>query len=130
MRAAAAMMSVLGVVGVLVATSAAYALISTFIAARTREIGVRLALGATPTNIVRLVAPRCLVPAMAGLLIGLYLGHGATRLAMPVLYRVNPADVTTYSVAVGVLLSAIVVAIWLPVRKAVRIDPAEALRVL
>jgi putative ABC transport system permease protein len=105
-----------------------YGVLSQVVSQRRREIGLRMALGATRQNIAGLVLKRGSMVIGWGLGIGLVLAFASGRLVESFLYQVRPLDISTY-VAVAVVLSAIgLLAALLPARKAVSIDPMQALR--
>ncbi len=117
----AAVALVLGAVGV-------YGVMAYIVACRTREMGLRLALGARPPELAALVLRRTLGIAVIGIGGGLALALGVTRALTGILYGVAPTDPATFA-AVPLLLGAVaLVASWLPVRRAARVDPATALR--
>jgi putative ABC transport system permease protein len=95
---------------------------------RVREIGVRVALGASSGNVLRLIVGRSLAFASAGALIGVLGALGLTRFLSGLLYGVTAADPTTFSLAVMTLLVVALLASYLPARRATRIDPVQALR--
>jgi len=95
---------------------------------RTREIGVRVALGATATSVVGLMARQGLPPIAAGLTIGLGAGLMAARVIQSVLFRVSPTDLTTMLFTVGVLAAVASIATLGPALRAARLDPLAALR--
>ena len=98
------------------------------VAQRTREIGIRLALGAARTGVVSMIVRQAVLLAAAGLGIGLTLAFGASRLIAGLLFATEPGDPLTYAaVAAGLLLVAMA-ASYLPARRASRIDPIRALR--
>lgn len=106
-----------------------YGVLSYLAASRTREIGVRVALGATRNDVRALVLRSGLPMVGLGLTIGLVGALMASRLLAPLLFRIAPVDPSSYlMVAVGVGLAALA-AMWLPIRAASRIEPIEALRV-
>ena len=115
---AALLLAVLGVYGVM-----AYA-----VAQRQREIGVRLALGAAPSGIRRLVLGQGGRLALLGTGIGLVAAAGAGRLLGSLLFQVSPFDLTTFAAVPLVLGSMALVACWLPARRAMRVDPLVAIR--
>jgi len=115
---AALVMAAIGVYGV-----AAYA-----IAQRTKEIGIRIALGAARRDVSRLVVSQTLGPTMIGVAIGVAGAAIATRLVASMVYGVTPLDPMTFGVAVFVLISVALTATWLPARRAARMDPLIALR--
>jgi ABC-type antimicrobial peptide transport system permease subunit len=95
---------------------------------RTREIGIRLALGASRHEVVTGVVCHAALLASAGLGLGVLFALGATRYVRSLLFQIQPTDAVTYvSVAAGLLLVA-VIASYLPARRASCIDPATALR--
>jgi predicted permease len=98
------------------------------VAHRTREIGIRMALGARSGDVVRLIMGQGSVLPFLGTAIGLLGALGLTRIMRHLLYRVSPEDPATFG-AVAVLLSAVaLVACWFPARRAMRVDPLVALR--
>jgi predicted lysophospholipase L1 biosynthesis ABC-type transport system permease subunit len=111
------------IVGVGIYGSAAYEA-----AGRTREIGIRLALGATPSGVLRLVTRGSLIPVATGIALGVPLAVTLGRLASSFLYGIGAADPFTYAVTIGVLLAAGAAASYLPARRAARVDPLVALR--
>jgi len=98
------------------------------VARRTSEFGVRMALGATPLHIIQPILKRALALASIGLAVGLPLTLVLTRLIRSNLYGVTPFDPGTICVAVALLLAVVLVAAWIPVRRATKIDPMVALR--
>jgi len=97
-------------------------------AQRTREIGVRVALGATRSDVLGLVVGEGLKPAACGLVVGIGAAIGGTRLLRGLLHEVEPSDPGVLAAALLVLVSVAVVAAYGPARRAARIDPMEALR--
>ena len=105
-----------------------YGLLAILVASRTREIGVRLALGAPPLIVARGVLRESLANATAGTVIGCVLAIGAGRLLESLLVGVSGSDPRTLSIVVAALLTVSVLAALAPARRAARIDPIEALR--
>src|SRR5262249_2525821 len=95
---------------------------------RTREIGIRMALGANGRSILGLVLKQGGRLAAVGLSLGLLIALGASRLLTGFLFGVAPSDVTTMLGAMAILLAVAILATYLPARPASRLDPAEALR--
>jgi ABC-type antimicrobial peptide transport system permease subunit len=95
---------------------------------RTREIGVRMALGADPGSVLRLVVGQGMAVALVGAGVGLVLAFLLTRLMAGLLYGVGPTDPATYAGVAGLLLAAALLASYLPARRAARIEPTKALR--
>jgi ABC-type antimicrobial peptide transport system permease subunit len=101
--------------------------VSYFVSQRTQEIGVRLALGATPRDVVGLVIRQALTPVTIGLAAGIAGALAATGVLSSQLFGVSPRDPITL-VAVSVAFVAVaVLASWVPARRAARIDPTRAL---
>jgi predicted permease len=127
-RAAAVVFSTFGALALLLAAIGVYGLKAYEVARRTREIGIRIALGATAGNVTTLVLRDGLLTALAGLAIGFLLALGLGRLVSSLLYQVSPFDPVTMTVAAAALAGATLVATYLPARRATRIAPIEALR--
>ena len=105
-----------------------YGVVSYTAQQRTREFGVRLALGATPSAVARLVVRRAFALALAGVAVGLFVGSIATRALDGLLFGVQRLDAPTF-VVVSILLTGIaLLAAWLPARRASRVDPLAAMR--
>jgi putative ABC transport system permease protein len=127
-RAGAGLFSTFGVLAVLLAAVGLYGVKSYLVSRRTREIGIRMALGARSSDVVRMILGEGLQVTAAGLGLGLILSGAAAMAVGKMLYRVNPLDPTTFVAASLVLLMAAVAACWLPARKATRIVTVKALR--
>jgi ABC-type antimicrobial peptide transport system permease subunit len=95
---------------------------------RTREIGIRMALGATSGDVERLVMREGVRTTIIGLAIGLLLAAGLGKLVSGMLYRVSPFDPLVLATAAVVLSTAAMLACYLPARRATRVAPTEALR--
>jgi ABC-type antimicrobial peptide transport system permease subunit len=95
---------------------------------RRGEIGIRLALGANPVGVVRLVMARVGGLVLAGVAIGGAMAYWASGLIAALLFGLGPRDPLTFAIAVGVLALAGALAGWLPARRAARIDPVRVLR--
>ena len=105
-----------------------YGVISYMVSLRTREIGVRMALGAAPSQIGLMVSRQGLTMAALGVIIGLIAAGGLTRYLRALLFEISPTDpLTLGAVALG-LLAVALAASWLPARRAARVEPAVALR--
>jgi ABC-type antimicrobial peptide transport system permease subunit len=94
----------------------------------TRELGLRMALGADPSNLLRLVLTRGLALTAAGALLGAVVALGLTRLMGNLLYNVSPREPLAFGAAFAVMLLASFAACFLPAWRATRTDPARALR--
>jgi ABC-type lipoprotein release transport system permease subunit len=121
-------LAIFAAVALLLAGVGVYGVIAYDVTQRTREIGVRMALGARPAAVLRMVLRRGLVLTLLGLGVGLLVAFGATRLLRSLLYGVGPADPVTYVAIVMVLGLAAALATWFPARRATRVDPVEAIR--
>ena len=117
----AALGSVLACIGV-------YGVVSYWVAQRVPELGVRIALGAEPATIHRLVIRQGLLPVVLGLIAGLVLSMGADRVLGSLLFGISPRDPLTITAAAVALLVVAVTAIHLPARRAMQIEPVVALR--
>jgi predicted permease len=105
-----------------------YGVISYMVSLRTREIGVRMALGAAPGEIGRMVSRQGLTMAGAGVAIGLVTALALTRYLRTLLFEISPTDPLTLGGVAAILLVVALAASWLPARRAARVDPAVALR--
>jgi ABC-type antimicrobial peptide transport system permease subunit len=122
---------VLGILGTLALVLAAvgmYGVIAYHVTARTREIGIRVAVGARPADVFRLVIGQGLRVTLAGIAAGLILSAMAARLLASLLYGVSTTDRATWAAAVAVWLVVAPLACWLPARRATRVQPMLALR--
>jgi predicted permease len=127
-RMAATLLSGFGVLALLLATLGIYGVLAYSVSRRTREIGVRMALGAQVAGVLRLVLRQGLGLAGVGLMLGLAGAFGATRLLRGFLYGVQPLDLMTFAAVVVLLAVVAFVACWLPARRAARVNPMTALR--
>jgi putative ABC transport system permease protein len=118
----------IGVMGLLLASIGVYGVLSYAVSQRTQEIGVRVALGASTGNILRLVVGHGLVLAGIGIVAGLALSAAAMPLARSLLYKVSPFDPLTFSGVAMFLVLVAFLASYLPARRATRVDPVGALR--
>ena len=98
------------------------------VASRTREIGVRMALGARAAQVVGTMLRDAAAPVVVGTLIGLAGAAAATRVIASFLFNTAPADPVTFALAAAALIAAGSAAAWLPARHAARVDPIRALR--
>ena len=128
LRIGAALAGVLGLLGLLLAVMGIYGVVSYCVSQRTREIGMRLALGAPKLEIFRLVIRDGLKLTLIGLAIGLIGGLGLTGLFRKVLYGLNPAATPVFAGVVLLLGAVALLACYLPARRAAKVDPMVALR--
>lgn len=127
-RIASTVAGALGALGLLLAGIGTYGLIAYFVASRTREIGVRLSMGATPARIERDVLRRGLRLGAIGLVVGLVFAVGLALAVSGLVFGLVAGDVIAFAAAAVVLSLAIFGASWFPARRAARISPMTALR--
>jgi putative ABC transport system permease protein len=127
-RIPSVLLGVFGVVALLLAGIGIYGVISYSVAQRTREIGIRVALGASERSLIRLVLDRGVVLTGVGLGIGFLGAYGLTRLMASMLFGVGARDPMTMA-SVGVVLASVaMLASYVPARRAMKVDPIVALR--
>jgi predicted permease len=122
------LLSIAAVVALVIGTMGIYGVVAFLVALRTREIGLRLALGAQPVDVRRMVVGRALVDAVIGVAVGVAGAVALTRELSTLLYSVKPTDPVSLLLAGALLLITAAVASWIPARRAARLDPAIALR--
>jgi predicted permease len=127
-RVAATMFSTFGALALLLATVGVYGLKAYDVSRRTREIGIRMALGATAGDVQRLVLREGMRTTVIGVVLGLLLAAGIGKLVSGLLYRVSPFDPAAFGTAVVTLSAAALLACYVPARRATRVMPTEALR--
>ena len=117
-----------GVLALLLSGIGLTGVVSYFASQRTREIGIRMALGALPAHVLALVVGHGMRLAAVGLALGVAVALGVTHFVRGFLYGVSPADPLTFVAILVVLATVTLVATWLPARRAARVDPMIALR--
>jgi ABC-type antimicrobial peptide transport system permease subunit len=127
-RMAAIVLGSFGILALALAGIGIYGVMSYVVAGRTREIGLRMALGADRRNVLRLIVRQGMTLAVVGLGIGLLLAFAAARLLTSFLYGVSPGDPATFMGVALLLASVAFVACYVPARRATRVDPMIALR--
>jgi predicted permease len=127
-RAAARLLTAFSILAVVIAGIGLFGLLSSFVAQRTHEIGVRMALGARSTHILGMVIRECLALVGCGLAIGVLIELTAVRWIANLLYEVRATDAAAYLGATAVLLATALSASFVPARRATCVDPAVALR--
>jgi len=122
------LLTALGAIGLLLAAVGIYGVVAYFVTQRTGEIGLRMALGATPGRVLRLVVGQGMRPVVLGIVVGVGLAGAASRLLASLVFGVGTRDPLTF-VAVPVMLGVVALAASvLPARRAIRVDPTKALQ--
>ena len=122
------LLALFGVVALALATMGTYGVISFGVAQRTREIGIRVALGAPRGELLRMIVRQGMLLALAGGAAGIVVALVATRVLRAFLYDVLPSDPATFGAILAVLALAVLAATLIPARRAASVDPSEALR--
>jgi putative ABC transport system permease protein len=124
----AALMGVFGAIALLLSAIGVYGVMAYLVSEQTQEIGIRMALGAVPANVLQAIFRRGLLTTGIGLLIGLPIAYMLARLMASLIYGVSAGDATTFLVIPMALIAAAALAIYIPARRATKIDPVFALR--
>jgi len=127
-RFPALLISIFAIVALLLASIGIYGVVSYSVSQQTHYIGVRMALGASPADILKMVLKQGLVLAIAGVVIGVLAALGLMRLLSSLLFEVSTTDVATFTLVAGALFVVALVACYLPARRATKVDPLVALR--
>jgi len=127
-RLYAVMTGVFGAVALMLAVVGIFGVVSYVAAQRTREIGVRMALGAQRREILGLVIGQGMRPIAAGICAGIVGAVALTRFIGTLLFGVEPLDPLTFGVVIALLMAVGLVACWIPGRRATQVDPLTALR--
>jgi ABC-type antimicrobial peptide transport system permease subunit len=127
-RVRTALLGLFAVLALVLATLGAYGVISVVVSQRTREMGIRMALGADASDVVRLIVGQGMLPVLAGTILGLGAAVLLARAIEGMLFKVQPADPITFMLAPLVIVLAGAVAAWLPARRACRVPAADMLR--
>jgi len=127
-RLAGTLLGAFGILALLLAAVGIYGVMAYSVAQRTREIGVRMALGAGARDLLRLVVGEGARLTAIGLVIGLAVGIGVTRFIASLLYGITPTDVIAFGSASAILATTALLASYIPARRAIRVDPVLALR--
>jgi ABC-type antimicrobial peptide transport system permease subunit len=127
-RLALVLLGAFAALALLLASLGVYSVMAHLVAFRTSEIGIRMALGATPGAVMRLVLGHSSKLTLVGIVLGVGAGLAVSRVMQQVLFEVNPADPIVYLAVSATLLLVAAAASWFPARRATRIDPVVALR--
>ena len=127
-RAGAAMVSLFGGLALVLAVVGVYGVMAYAVVRRTREIGIRTALGAEPGAVLRMILREGLTMTLGGAALGFLLALGIGRVFSGMLYQVSPVDPVAFALAPAVLVATALFACWLPARRAAKVDPIVALR--
>jgi ABC-type antimicrobial peptide transport system permease subunit len=127
-RMNAEMFSLLAILGLALSAVGIFSVVSLAVSRRTREIGIRMALGAKRGDIGRLIIGRAFTSVLLGLVSGLAVSFALAGLVRSLLYGVEPTDPFTLSAGAGILVVAALSAAYIPARRAATVDPMKALR--
>ena len=127
-RLGASMLTLFGALALLLSAVGIYGVLAFLVRQRTSEIGIRMALGALPRDVLKLVIWQGMKFAALGLIIGIAAALSLTRLVRSLLFEVRPTDVTSYITACAILTTVALLACLLPAWRAARVDPATSLR--
>jgi ABC-type antimicrobial peptide transport system permease subunit len=127
-RLGAILFGAFGIVATLLCCVGVYGLKAYAVAHRTREIGIRIAIGATPNGVLGMILAQSAWLSALGLGLGFLLAVGIGRVASQFLYQVQGFDPLTFTLAPLLMLAMVLLACWIPARRATKIDPMKALR--
>ena len=127
-KVAASLMGALGLVCLLLAALGSYSVMSYSVSQRVPEIGIRMAMGARPANVIAMIVRQGMGLALAGMAIGTIAALATTRMVASMLFGVDASDPATFVLAAMFLGAIALLAAWLPAYRATRIDPLTALR--
>src|SRR5207249_6258338 len=127
-RVAVELVGTLGAVGLLLAIAGLYGVVAYNVSRRTREIGIRVAIGARPSDILRLVMSKGLMLVGTGTAIGLAMGFAVEQVMNSMLFNAGGVDIAVYLLVVPAMILVTMLAAYVPARRASRIEPTQALR--
>jgi putative ABC transport system permease protein len=122
------LLGIFALVALTLAAIGTYGILSYMVTERQREIGIRMALGAGNNQVVGLIMKQGLGIAVFGIVLGVAGAYGLSRLTASLLYGVSPSDPLTYGAVAGVIAIVATAACIVPTRRAIRVDPLEAIR--
>jgi putative ABC transport system permease protein len=117
-----------GLLAVVLAATGVYGIMAYAVSRRTREIGIRMALGAAPSQVARVVLTRTAMLLAVGIIVGFALAFATGKFFGQILYGISAHDPVTYLCAIALMTVVAFVACWVPARRAIRLDPLKALR--
>ncbi|HEX7121462.1 MAG TPA: FtsX-like permease family protein [Gemmatimonadaceae bacterium] len=121
------LLALFGLMGLSLGALGIYGVLAYAVTQRRQEIGIRVALGARPGHVLRLVIGQGMALAMAGVVLGILVALAVTHVMRTLLYEVSTTDPLTFAIVTAVLLSTALLASWLPARRALHVDPVQAL---
>jgi putative ABC transport system permease protein len=124
----AVMMGIFGVLALVLASIGVYGVMAYLVSEQTHEIGIRMALGAARTSVLSMLFRRGMLTAAAGLVLGLPVAYAFARLLASLIFGVDATDTTTFAGIPAAMILAATIAVYVPGRRAMRIDPIVALR--
>ena len=127
-KIAASVLGAFGLLAIVLAATGVYGIMAYAVARRTREIGIRMALGAKPGQVLSVVLSHTAILVAIGTGAGVVLSLAAGKLFSQVLYGISATDPVTYAVAIGMMALVALAACWFPARRAIHVDPVRALR--
>jgi predicted permease len=127
-RIAAIVLGAFGLLAIVLAATGVYGIMAYAVSRRTREIGIRMALGAKPSQVLGVVLSHTALLVAIGTAAGIGLALLAGRLFSQILYGISPVDPVTYSLAIGAMALVAFAACWFPARRAIGVDPVTSLR--
>src|SRR5437867_51203 len=127
-RIGAILSAIIGLVGLLLASVGIYSMVSFAVVRRTHEVGIRMALGARRTDVLRLVLRESMRPAALGMMVGLAASGAASRFLTALLFGLSPLDALAFVGVSAFLCTVALLASYLPARRATKVDPMVALR--
>ncbi|HKQ74104.1 MAG TPA: FtsX-like permease family protein [Blastocatellia bacterium] len=122
------LLSILAALAIGLAAFGLYGVMSYLVTYRTREIGIRMALGAQSIDVLRLMVRQGMAPVLLGLIIGLGAAVALTRLMKNILFEVSATDPAPFALSAALLFFAASLASWIPTRRAIKVDPLITLR--
>ncbi|HEV8196217.1 MAG TPA: FtsX-like permease family protein, partial [Gemmatimonadales bacterium] len=124
----ATMLTIFGALSLVIAAIGLYGVLSFAVTQRTQELGIRAALGATPSRLMRLILGNGMVTAVVGTILGTALAVAMSGRITPLLFRTSALDVVVYAGTAATILGVAAVASWIPGRRATRVEPVRALK--